>query len=503
MDPKTVAAEAIRLLFQQVTGHPFSPPQNVAVNALRDLIDQALGAGGMSQEVLRRLEGEPNDGNRQAAVTVLAAAAQQDPRLAEALDRTVRNVHALQFQEGSADHNAVPGPSRNTHKILGIAAALVLLLGGGGYALHATRGGDDGQSKHRGGAAEASDKPGNGDGFAAGAHQLIAASCTDEAVTLIAVDPDTGRRTGTRTFTIPEDADVEYGPPDQLAMTRTGGCPGRGEALRQLFDASFERMAVSISAADGGYHVGYLTATGKLRDLTGSQGDGFSARLPRESGPVFDRVNDQIWFYDYHKGIRARSASTGRLVAAHESKGLQLLQGHRVGANLRTASDGNFVLNPSRTAVSSAIGALHVANLRGTTAVAHEMRLTDRGQDGCSPEGWVDDKTVLCAKVDLAQIGLTVRNDNVFLLTFSSDYSSIESTSRDLLPTSDRDIFPLALSPDRRELLFSARRSGEVRYYRAELVPGATPRELPRMKGLEYQGTINGDADTHPVIAWQ
>lgn len=526
MEIRDLAREAVALLGGHLDSDIAVRLQDSAGHALHELIRRGLAGRPAGETALAQLEERPSDeGRQEAAASQLQESATEQGELVSALEGAVRDVRISQGAAGgwvNRQYNAVASGSasvqqntvtvgeghsgdvaggnidksrRNKFSITGAAIA-ALLLGGGGYAWYAIASDDSSRNTHgvnAAAAASATAAPNAGDPKPSsssardagatgrfGAGMLVAASCTDDGFALIGVDPDTGQKSAERVFVLPS------------GVKAAAECGSAGAGVRQMFDATYERMAVTIEASDGGTHVGYLTASGKLHDLTGDQSDEFSTKLVHENDAVFDRINDQIWFQS-DDGVRARDASSGKLLSYRGAVGYQLFQGKGNVAEVDTPVDGNFVVNPSGTAIASSLLDTYVAHLQGGKVTYSEVQLNARHEPVCYPIAWIDDRTVLCAKTDMAESAI-LRNDNVYFLKFSGDYSSVDSVSKDILPESDRDIVPIAVSPDKREMLFQAKRNGEAQYYRVSLKVGAKPSRLPEMTALADESGLIGGA---------
>jgi hypothetical protein len=300
---------------------------------------------------------------------------------------------------------------------------------------------------------------------------IIAVNCTADPVEVAGFDPDTGKEVARRTFAAPR-------------QDGYGGCGDGTRETRQLFDRDFDRMVVSIhDDRDGGDHVGYVDAGGTLHDLTGQQGSGFADQVPHELRPVYDRVDNQIWFTGteiYDAKVYSRDVTTGALTEHGTLKGkygMFVYQGHQ-RATAFPLYQQTWLTNPANTALWD-----------GSDPTNHrlEFKALVNGQDtettaeiptdysGCSPAGWVDDHTMLCAEIDYSG---RARTANFFTISLADDFSSVKQVSDRILPDNDRDNKAVAIAPDGSELIFGAERGETTEYYRVTLAPDAQPRRV-------------------------
>lgn len=304
-----------------------------------------------------------------------------------------------------------------------------------------------------------------------GRHMIIAVNCTADPVEVAGFDPDTGKEVARRTFAAPR-------------QDGYGGCGDGTRETRQLFDRDFDRMVVSIhDDRDGGDHVGYVDAGGKLHDLTGRQGSGFGDQVPHELRPVYDRIDNHIWFTGpgtFDAKVYSRDVTTGALTergTLDGKYGLFVYQGHQ-RATAFPLYQQTWLTNPASTALWD-----------GSDPTNHrlEFKALVNGQDtettaeiptdysGCSPAGWVDDHTMLCAEIDYSG---PARTANFFTISLADDFSSVKQVSDRILPDNDRDNKAMAIAPDGSELIFCAERGETTEYYRVKLAPDAQPRTV-------------------------
>lgn len=305
-------------------------------------------------------------------------------------------------------------------------------------------------------------------GFA-GQHLIIGVECGYDAVDVVGIDPDSGDVVTRRTFTVPPVPDRD-------------GC---GEAIltRQLFDRDYERMAVQIhDEQNDADHVGYVDASGKLHDLTGDPGSGFSDKQPHETSPVFDRVDNQIWYlgeYDGDQAVYSRNATTGARTdrgTLPNRYGLFVYQGKQHATDF-SLWGGAWLADPSETAmVSQGIDptgeSIEFKAFVGGRDTEPTVDLPDAAS-GCGPVGWVDDHTVLCREVDYSRP--PGRTSNFYTITLSADFSRVTAVGKRILPDNDRDNTFIAIANDGSEMIFEADRGDTSDFYRLKLQPGSAP----------------------------
>ncbi|MFH9015352.1 hypothetical protein ACH4C6_28785 [Streptomyces sp. NPDC017943] len=305
-----------------------------------------------------------------------------------------------------------------------VTALLPLVAGCGG-------GHDDSDPRVNGTEATAgqqggSENAGKGKGAFPDKGVIITALCSVPAtkpasVTVTGWNPTTWEQTVSRTFTVPAEAVVAEA--DDVASPLVELCannfPDVGTSedgprtlpatrLRQLFDEDFSRMAVVLidrqTEATG---VGYVDTSGKLTKLSAEQGDDFGD-TPREENAVFARNGSALWFTETdssdHVRIASRSVTgdhavtqqaggdgeymdgAGLALAGDPARGLfgkevRVSPGGRRATAFITWQGYNVVDTPQRSALLTA---------KGVTAASIPV-----GAD-CHPNGWVDNKTVLC-----------------------------------------------------------------------------------------------------------
>jgi hypothetical protein len=323
-------------------------------------------------------------------------------------------------------------------------------------------------------------------GFA-GRHLLIGLQCSRDSAQVVGIDPDSGAIVARRTFTVPPVPDKD-------------ACGDEAMLPRQLFDRDYERMAVQIPDEENDAdHVGYVDASGKVHDLTGAPGSGFADKQPHETTPVFDRVDNQIWFLgdddlDGQK-VYSRDVTTGAMTdrgTLPNRYGIFVYQGHRKATNF-SLYGGVWLANPSGTAmVSGSVDptgeSIEIKALVGGKDTEPTVTLADAAS-GCGPAGWLDDHTALCREIDYSGAG---RTSNFYTITLSADYSRVTSVGGRILPDNDRDNTLVAIAGDGSEMIFEADRGATSEFYRVKPRPGATPVPAP---AIPY--------DDYPIIEWR
>jgi hypothetical protein len=320
---------------------------------------------------------------------------------------------------------------------------------------------------------------------------LVSLTCTrrgGDALRLTGLSADSGAVIADLTITFPPN-------------TRPGGginpClpiqfPNRAKPRwRQLFSPDYGRVAVEIAVpATRARHVGYVDVrTNELRDLTGPPDDDSRfGSAAQDERPLFDATGDRLWFTSRsHEGDR-RLASTDVATGDRKEHGavpsadLLPLTGGRVLVGDEVDVDVDVAVpNPGGSAVLTTGLATPVSAqepiARFRTTPLHQLAggdpLVSRGQvssdpETCTPLGWVDDRTGLCAMDD----------DELRLLTFSPDFTAIERVGDPLLPATDRENTDAVLSPDRTAIAFLSQQGRTLSLYTLRLDGRSDPRRV-------------------------
>ncbi|MGW6542572.1 hypothetical protein ACWGBH_06920 [Streptomyces massasporeus] len=340
---------------------------------------------------------------------------------------------------------------------------------------------------------------------------LVTASCSVPAsnpasVTVMGWDPTTWKQTVSRTFTVPAEAVVAEA--DDVASPLVELCannfPGVGTSeegprpvavtrLRQLFDKDFSRMAVVlIDRETESTGVGYVDTSGKLTKLSGEQGDDFGD-TPKEENAVFAQDGSAVWFTETDSSDRVRIAS--RSVAGDHAVTEQAdgdgdymdgaglaLAGDPVrglfGKEVRTSPDGRRATAFITWEGYNAVDVPQRSVLLKAGGVKADRMPFDAD---CHPNGWVDDKTVLCAP----RLGKTEdpKRKNSF---WTLDASRLDGTADapkgalgdPIIPATDRKNTVRAISPDGKQMIFASLQGTRLEYFVSPIAPGATPKKI-------------------------
>ncbi|MGW3989730.1 hypothetical protein [Streptomyces sp. NPDC004830] len=390
-----------------------------------------------------------------------------------------------------------------------VTALLPLVAGcGGGHDDSGPRvNGTEATAGQQGG----SENAGKGKGAFPDRGVIITALCSVPAskpasVTVTGWDPTTWERTVSRTFTVPAEAVVAEA--DDVASPLVELCadnfPDVGTSddgprtlpatrLRQLFDEDFSRMAVVLidrqTEATG---VGYVDTSGKLTKLSAEQGDDFGD-TPREENAVFARNGTALWFTETdssdHVRIASRSVTGDHAVIQQAGGEGEYMDGAGLalagdparglfGKEVRISPDGrratafitwqgyNVVDTPQRSALLKA---------KGVKAASIPV-----GAD-CHPNGWVDDKTVLCGPRN-GEAKDPKRKNSFWTL----DVSRLDGTADlvkgalggPIIPATDRKNTVRAIAPDGKQMIFASLQGTRLDYYASPIAPGATPKKI-------------------------
>jgi hypothetical protein len=328
---------------------------------------------------------------------------------------------------------------------------------------------------------------------------IVAVKCVND-VQVIGIDIASGRLVAQRDFPLTNQTIIGS------ADVNGASAPCGDVEPRQLFDSDYQRLAVTLQdPASNGQHTGFIDGAGKIHDLTGPQSGSFSSTVPHDDHAAFDRVTGEVWFTstDSSGALRAYSRSAQTDVLADRGSlpnayGLALAQGHARATNFELAGP-TWAMNPSGTALEEdsidPFGhSLKLQVLSGATWQHVGIALSDQQYD-IQAFDWIDDHTLLCK----AEVAGATGNNNFVLVTLGSDYRTA-NISPLILPPNERTDTPLALSPDRHELLFKGAQGNIETFYRVALTPGATPQQLPDLSPLLEPSTANGP---YQVIEWR
>ncbi len=393
---------------------------------------------------------------------------------------------------------------------LAVAAVVLPLVAGCGGG-HDGSGSDAKGAKATAGQRGGTKDVGQGSGAFPGRGVIVTASCSvptsnPASVTVTGWDPTTWKRTVSRTFTVPAEAVVAEadGVASPLVELCADNFPGVGTSeegpravavtrLRQLFDKDFSRMAVVLidreTEATG---VGYVDASGKLTKLSGEQGEDFGD-TPKEENAVFAQDGSAVWFTETDSSDHVRMASrsvTGDHAVTEQAGGDG---GYMDGAGLALAGDpvrgvfGKEVrISPDGRRATAFITwqGYNVVDVpqRGALLKAGDVKADRMPFDAdCHPNGWVDDKTVLCAP-RLGKAKDPKRKNSFWTL----DASRLDGTADlpkgalgdPIIPATDRKNTVRAISQDGKQMIFASLQGTRLEYFVSAITPGATPKKI-------------------------
>lgn len=242
------------------------------------------------------------------------------------------------------------------------------------------------------------------------------------AITLTAVDPDTGASTATRTFNFPTD----------VVPVINAGNP---YFARQAFDPGLQRIAATQTfSSDGSAHAGWVTATGQFVDVTaavaGDQSD-FSSAITHTS-PAFG-ADGSFYFLD-------GQTSEIKRISPEASAALETATPETVVGD----ADSSFFVWPSGTVAPCAACIPHVEYKTAGGAYGYGARVSD----------WLDDSTILCTTTDDEQITIAAPYPGGTDVPSGRWGCGADDTHRDLLPSTDRRNWNPIASPDGQTVAF-------------------------------------------------
>jgi hypothetical protein len=308
------------------------------------------------------------------------------------------------------------------------------------------------------------------------------------------IDPRTGQTTLTRDFPLTEGAQASAGcgaDPDSAQVR------GPHQDLRNAFDASYSRIAVSLPGADNGSDVGYETAGGTLTDVTAQQGaTGDFSAAPDDTLPSFRPGTAELWFD--HSGKVVSVVAGGNLKAYVRHPSVHVYGGQSAPADLGVDAAGDRYL-PSFVPVDPAgpkwVG--YLENDDGLQALPcasagrcisdgygiyppggidggnfdirkplarYPFKASDPG-DGCEPWAWITQTSWLC--FDQGQgSGIGVA---------SVSHGGLLTVRFPIPDVSGRVNYDPVLSPDRAQIAFQSCRAGACDIYTVPAGGGAQP----------------------------
>ncbi len=308
---------------------------------------------------------------------------------------------------------------------------------------------------------------------------IVLDSCSNGFTqTITAYDPASGQVTGTRSFiTRPENfhglgcTDTLYGP-----------------AIRGQFNADYTQMAVTIDLSPE-QHVGYVTGSDTLHDLTPPKGTSFSSTTPMQTAPFFNPKTGRLWFETpdgYGSVDPAAGASSSRPEKANgqarvptpyfTSAGNGPLLGDATGYQYPDSPDGQLVA--ARYTGSSGHSGYNVAGPGTDLSTAPELPGPD-----CTPYSFVDNSRFLC-----------LADAQLYLVTLNASRTAATTTA--LLPASSRHPLSALVDPTGRTVAFVAAQDGTDTLY----VTGLGGQSEPHKVTDWPDSTGNGDGGV--LLGW-
>jgi hypothetical protein len=303
-------------------------------------------------------------------------------------------------------------------------------------------------------------------------HGIIVLGCAYDAnagthtVQLDAYDADSGATTGNETFTLPDGWSTATSCEEIDLSSSVGGDdsdPGQQDtgAYRSMFSKDWTRLAVaSGDGADD--HVGYLTADGDHKDLTGSA-TGFESS-PDQTAPSYNAVTDAYIYLDRSRRV-VSIAPNGR----HRTEATGDFRGW-LSSDANPAADGALSPNGNRVLSAASQSCDLCADIAAArpNATAHDITLSGAA---CQQAGdWYSPTRFLCQ---------TAIGGHSNIARFQLDQNRTSALGRKLLPDTDRNsLFPIA-SPDHKQFAFaSIQPDGTQELYVSRLKPGGHPTKL-------------------------
>jgi len=318
---------------------------------------------------------------------------------------------------------------------------------------------------------------------------LIGISCSDTAITLVALPAAGGPIAARRDIPLVD------------GVTPTFGCGSHPYAVRQIFNRDYTRMAVTITnSSDRSRHVGYVNVdSGKVVDLNADSTGDFAAAAQNDS-PVYDPASGNIWYLDRNESSGAVLQRVSPVKAVGPDGGPPTTVGSWGGdAFVIEGTSGNLtgftsskqlpLPNPSGTADAEYNSIRPSLSLQ--TADEGKELLSIKGLDGLPsteerglpargtvPLAWVDDSTLITA-TDISTTSNTTASA-MQLFRFSDNLRSVLSTSP-LIPDSDRTNVSPVVSPDHDSVIFISGRGNTAGIYRVKISSDAVePTPLPK-----------------------
>ncbi|MGA5822434.1 hypothetical protein ACPC54_31780 [Kitasatospora sp. NPDC094028] len=339
---------------------------------------------------------------------------------------------------------------------------------------------------------------------------VISAGCTVPAsrpakVWVEAFEPGSWKKVTEVEFTVPATAVVGARSGDKLSALQelcAGNFPSpgggtdnpldnaSGPRIRQLFDHDFSRLAlVTTDDRTGASHVGYVDLKGTFTDLTGA-GAGFTS-TPKEKDALFAPDGGSVWF-------TYRDPNGQDHIASRELAGDHKLTEQWSGA---PAAFGDLALTLGGNPLHGVTGGHVRFSPDGKRAVGyvdgegqHVVTVTSSGllkRDGntgrikdydCRVSGWIDGHTLLCAPAAVVGPKPPYQN-NLWSLDIDRMNPTDNSNSKDgvgpvLLPATDRENIPQAISADGKKLLFRSLQGKQETAFVTGLTPGTQPEQV-------------------------
>ncbi|RKE17240.1 PD40 domain-containing protein [Streptomyces sp. TLI_171] len=417
-----------------------------------------------------------------------------------------------------------------THRAYAFAAAAALALPLVAGCTGSSGGAAGTAPSSSGGSAAGQDAAGGsaGDATFRGKDLVLSAGCTVPAsrpatVWVQGFDPATWKKVASVEFTLPAQAVLGKRDGEELSALYSlcaenlpheepdGGLAvsdlAFGPRVRQLFDRDFSKLAV-VTADDrtGARHVGYVDRAGKFTDLTGDD-NGFAA-TPKEQDALFAPDGGSVWFTHLdaagQQHVASRSTSGAHQLTEQWSGerpatlGTVLLLG---GSPLRGVLGSSPRFSPDGTRVADFV----YGSGRGISPVAASGPLPAKDvvhlpDYECQPSGWVDNHTLLCAHRESGAPAKHLNNFwtvDVDRLRPEESATPTDGAGPDLLPVTDRQNLPLAVSPDGKRLLFRSVQGKVEQPYVTALAPGSQPQQITP----EDAATALGYGDV--VLEWR
>lgn len=313
-------------------------------------------------------------------------------------------------------------------------------------------------------------------------------------ITLSAISAKDGQTVEERQITLPP-----------LALSMGGPCAA-SSIRRQQFNTDFSQFATLVVGRNntGRRAVAIATSSGAVLGPT-ADSSGFTSS-PDHRSPAFHPQTGDLWYIDNSTDqiLSRRADDSDKKAVDRGDAGDTMIafSGNTMWLVRGIGGPDSLAANPSGT--YAALNDLNGMKLwrhgtpegraghfpgQTTSAALSGKDVPAPGPDsnGCVPQFWTDDHTVVCIAFNLINRGR--RGSNLFRVKLSDSFQSVVDV-RPLLPITDRKNSSPVLSPDRTAIAFVSTQGDDRAIFRQNLTPGAEPIKIIDL------------SDEHLIMAW-